>query len=187
MNFDNEKKQTLAKIDKSKKKSIDKDVLPVIELLNTHKNYYTTSSCSGRIMLIEVMPSGRKCDAEWLYTQHGKATPSAIIKVMNDAKNDVWFKQEAAIFHVCCREIADAVKLLNAAREVGFKRSGMIATGKRIIVEIVSTEMMAAIVAKKGKFVVDNNYLKLLVKEANARMKKNKKKIDEFYKKIRKI
>jgi tRNA wybutosine-synthesizing protein 3 len=187
MNFDNEKKQTLAKIDKSKKKSIDKDVLHIVNLLNKHKNYYTTSSCSGRIMLIGIAPSGRKCDAEWLYAEHGKASPAEVMKVLGKAKNDAWFKQEAAIFHVACRTVHDAMQLLMAARGVGFKRSGMIAIGKRTVVEIVSTEMMAAIVAKKGKVIVDGAYLKALVKEANERMKRNKKKIAEFYRRIRKI
>ena len=47
MNFDNEKKQCLEKIDNSKKQSIDSGIKKIVDLLNSKENYYTTSSCSG--------------------------------------------------------------------------------------------------------------------------------------------
>src|SRR5437764_14316521 len=40
---------TGAKSDKSPKGSIDELMLPLINLLNKHNDYVTTSSCSGRI------------------------------------------------------------------------------------------------------------------------------------------
>jgi tRNA wybutosine-synthesizing protein 3 len=40
-----------SKIDKSPKGSVDEAILPLIELLNRHDDYVTTSSCSGRIAI----------------------------------------------------------------------------------------------------------------------------------------
>src|SRR5436305_6509068 len=40
-----------SKIDKSPKGSVDEAILPLIELLNKHDDYVTTSSCSGRIAI----------------------------------------------------------------------------------------------------------------------------------------
>src|SRR5688572_30288206 len=40
-----------SKIDKSPKGSVDEAILPLIELLNKHDDYITTSSCSGRIAI----------------------------------------------------------------------------------------------------------------------------------------
>src|SRR5436305_14341179 len=40
-----------SKIDKSPKGSVDEAILPLIELLNKHNDYVTTSSCSGRIAI----------------------------------------------------------------------------------------------------------------------------------------
>ena len=47
------KKLCLNKIDFSKKGSVDEDISHVVALLNSSKNYFTTSSCSGRIILVD--------------------------------------------------------------------------------------------------------------------------------------
>ena len=51
MSFINEKKVFLSKLDKSNKSSIDKNILNLINLINQKDDYYTTSSCSGRVYL----------------------------------------------------------------------------------------------------------------------------------------
>lgn len=51
------KKQCLNKMDLSKKGSIDEDINSVVSALNNSDHYFTTSSCSGRIILID----GVKC------------------------------------------------------------------------------------------------------------------------------
>ena len=71
MGFDNEKKNTLSKLDKSTKGSIDEPILPVLDLINDMEDYYTTSSCSGRIMIFE--PSGQR-HVDWLHVTHEKIT-----------------------------------------------------------------------------------------------------------------
>ncbi|MBW2966012.1 hypothetical protein KY342_02835, partial [Candidatus Woesearchaeota archaeon] len=52
MQFENQKKTFLKKIDKSKKGGIDKEIIPLVNKINNSRNYYTTSSCSGRIVLL---------------------------------------------------------------------------------------------------------------------------------------
>lgn len=41
------------KIDLSKKGSIDEDIFSIVTFINNNDNYFTTSSCSGRIILID--------------------------------------------------------------------------------------------------------------------------------------
>ena len=77
MNFDNNKKTFLAKIDRSRKGSIDQEIISLVKLINSKKNYYTTSSCSGRIVLIKKR-SEKKQDAEWLFVSHKKVKPNQI-------------------------------------------------------------------------------------------------------------
>ncbi len=69
MNFEKEKKDCLSKIDKSKKGSIDKKIKELVDLINSLKDYYTTSSCSGRILLIKRPKSGKKCDVDFLFEE----------------------------------------------------------------------------------------------------------------------
>lgn len=47
------KKQCMSKIDLSKKGSVDEDISDVVAFINDSDNYFTTSSCSGRITLID--------------------------------------------------------------------------------------------------------------------------------------
>lgn len=178
MNFSHEKMQCLAKADKSKKQSIDRGIRRIVDFLNSLGNYYTTSSCSGRIMLIEKPESGSKQDARWLFVSHEKASHEDIKNALEG--NNVWFKQEGAILHVCCRTAEDAQKLLQVARERGFKRSGIISANKRVIVEIVSTEIVEAPVARKGKPIANGLYIEALVDSANKNMEKNAERMEHF-------
>jgi len=185
--FEHEKKQFLRKLDKSKKGSIDVGVRRLVNLINKKKEFYTTSSCSGRTILIKVPTKGKKWDSKWLFTIHGKTTLPAIKKSLtNLPKDPVWFKKEGMILHVCCRTIESASILADLAIKAGFRRSGILAK-KKIIVEINDTEKIEVPVCVDGKKVVDDDYLKLLVKLANDKHEKTKKKIAKFEKLIKKL
>ncbi|MBW3004933.1 hypothetical protein KY310_03805 [Candidatus Woesearchaeota archaeon] len=179
MPFELDKKNILGKIDKSQKGEIDKDIQKLVDLINSKEEYYTTSSCSGRIVVIEIPESGRKDEAKWLLVKHG---PVIVEEIKNSLKSqeDIWLKEEGMILHICCRDIEAAEKLVNIAKNSGFKRTGMITVNKRYVVEIVSTENVSTILAKKGKILVTDTYISELVSECNKKLEQNKKKIDKF-------
>jgi len=183
MLFDKNKKDILSKLDKSNKKAIDSDIGALVELLNSMEDYFTTSSCSGRILLIENM-LGSKKEARFVFSSHSVASFSVIKNALSNIANDLWFKQESVIIHICCRDMGSAGRLLGIVRDLGMKRAGIISISKKIVIEVVGTESMETIIAKDGKLLVDDNYLKELVNEANKKLIRNKKKIDELYKKI---
>ena len=133
MAFQNQKKDFLIKKDKSKKGSIDKEIKELVDKINSLENYYTTSSCSGRILIITMPKSGKKQDTKWLFSSHNKISFNGIEKVLNSIKNvkeDVWFRAEPAIMHIAADTLENAVKLLNIARSIGFRRSGIIGIRK---------------------------------------------------------
>lgn len=68
MTFLNQKKTYLAKSDKSKKGSLDEKVVPLLTEINKNPNYYTTSSCSGRVYLWK--GTGKKSETQWLKVSH---------------------------------------------------------------------------------------------------------------------
>uniref|UniRef100_A0A3B3WEL9 tRNA wybutosine-synthesizing protein 3 homolog n=1 Tax=Poecilia mexicana TaxID=48701 RepID=A0A3B3WEL9_9TELE len=51
--FSRIKTQSLNRLDLSKKGSVDEDIEHVVSLLNSCEQFFTTSSCSGRIILID--------------------------------------------------------------------------------------------------------------------------------------
>jgi tRNA wybutosine-synthesizing protein 3 len=195
--FDREKKDVmkkLASIDKSRKGSVDADIRDLIDRINAHPDYYTTSSCSGRIMLIDKGP-GRKDLAKWLLASHSTITKKDFDSVFTEKylasedfkKSVIWFMEEPAIMHVCTRDFESAQKLLNLVHGVPFKRSGIISCSRRIIIEILDTEKMETLVARKGKMFVNDEYGKVLVNEANSKLKKTKAKLKKFYNEFKKI
>ena len=202
--FENNKKTCLNKIDKSNKQSIDQDIKPLIDLINSLDDYYTTSSCSGRILLIE-KKSDKKQDARFVFAEHKKANLQDIKKSLEKAtqenqpaiggrreraggtnkhNHDLWLRQESIILHVCCRNLESAKELLKTVRNIGIKRAGIIHIGKKIILEIIGTESMETIIARNGKLIISNDYLKTIIKEANKKLERNKKKITELKKEI---
>ncbi len=180
MLFDNQKKVFLKKSDKSKKGGIDKEIKQLVKKINSSKDYYTTSSCAGRIVLLE-KKSDKKQEIKWLFKKHGKVNFKEIKNSLKKlSKHDIWFRQEAAILHVACKTINNTQKLINLARSIGFKRSGIQSTKNKIIVEIASSDYIDTIIAKKGKLLVDNDLLKILISEANKKLKRNKEKLKKL-------
>lgn len=55
--FSQWKQQCLSKVDLSKKGSVDQDIEHIVTLLNGLEQFFTTSSCSGRIIIIDTAVS----------------------------------------------------------------------------------------------------------------------------------
>jgi len=56
--FQQWKNQCLNKCDFSKKGSVDEDISHIVSFINSHDRYFTTSSCSGRIILFDGVSLG---------------------------------------------------------------------------------------------------------------------------------
>jgi len=128
--FDKNKEEALNKLDKSRKGSIDKEIAHIINFVNQQNNFYTTSSCAGRISALEWDDSVKKQEANWLYVAHGKADPKELKQSLK-TKKEVWLKQEPAIFHIIARTLDDAKRILDAARNAGMKRTGITTLGEK--------------------------------------------------------
>jgi tRNA wybutosine-synthesizing protein 3 len=174
MSFEDEKRSFLSKEDKSVKGSIDGHIRQLCDLINSKPDFYTTSSCSGRIVLIKLPHSGRKNEAEWIFVSHDEA---GVYNLKNELSSppeeSVWFRFEPFILHVAAKRIDDAKRLLDTAQSLGIKRSGIIALGNKIVVEIIGTERIDCPVARGSRMLVSDDYLALLVENANTKIRKN--------------
>ncbi len=184
MSFEKDKKVFLNKSDKSKKKSIDSKIGKLVNLINSLPNYYTTSSCSGRIVLLK-RKVGKK-GSKWLFISHDLVSFEQIKKHIKLSKDDIWFKQEPLIMHICCKTVEDAKLFLGIVRQL-FKRTGIISLGKKITIEIRGNEHIDTIIAKNSGLLVTESYLNILVKEANKKLERNFKNIERFYLLVKKL
>jgi len=163
----------------------DKRISKLCAKLNRNKNYYTTSSCAGRIVLI--IADEKKKSGLFLFRSHEKINLQELKRELEKAKQTrklIYFKQEPCILHVACKSLGDAQALLDRAKLAGWKNSGIMASGNRFVLEMRSTEKLEFPIINKGKILVDDNYLKLLVSEANKRLGRTWGKIEKMEKLI---
>ncbi len=182
-NFQKRKKQQFSKKDKSIENGIDKDIRKLCNKINSSKNYYTTSSCSGRIVLI--IDSEKKQENLFLFRTHNKTSFREIKKELEKIKMKklIYFKQEPVILHAACSSLENAQKLIDDAKLAGWKSSGIISS-RRFVCELRSTEKLELPIENKGKVLISDSYLKLLVKEANKKLARTRKKIKNLEKLI---
>jgi len=169
--FERRKQDCLKKDDKSSIGEWDKPILSLCEKINKKREFYTLSSCSGRIVLVKNLE--KKQPGMFVLRSHETVRFDEILHVLGkaeEAKETLIFKQEPPILHVCCDKLEDAEKLLEKARESGWKNSGIMSTSGRIVLELRSTEYLALPIMEKGKLLVNEEFIKILLKESNKRL-----------------
>lgn len=165
---------------------VDNLIVPIIKYLNSLDEYYTTSSCAGRISIFHDV--GIKKDNDWLGKWHHEVKfediKSSLKKIPK--KGIVWFMYEPAIFHIVSRNLDSAIKIVNLARNSGFKKIGIQSCKpERYLVEICSTERIDAPLIEKGKILVDDSYIEHLVKIADKKFHNGWKRLKRLEKALK--
>ncbi|MBU0894160.1 MAG: hypothetical protein KKF48_01215 [Nanoarchaeota archaeon] len=174
--FQKQKEFVLFKVDKSSKGHYDKKIITLCEKINKKDNYYTTSSCSGRVVIIK--DKKKKEKGVFVFVSHDLVGVKELKKVLEDKDENLKFKQEPCILHVACRDLENALELLKKAQLAGWKRSGVISSKGKFVCELLSTEKLELPFAQKGKLLFDSTYLEILIKKANENLKKTWLKIE---------
>lgn len=184
-NFSQRKNDILSKLDKSSKGDWDKKISKLCEKINKLENYYTTSSCAGRVTLM--IDQTKKEQNLFKFVEHELITfnqlKTALTKISKGNFN-VKFKQEPCIIHIACKSIDDAQKIYDKAKLIGWKKSGLISFEKNFILELNSTEKLEFPIINKNKILVDDEFLELIVKKSNENLKKSWEKINKLLKKV---
>lgn len=222
-NFTKRKQDILSKIDKSSKQSWDKRIVPLCIRINNLEDFYTTSSCSGRIVIMvdqpkkefnlflrsyhelitfkelkkdlkEIASLGSDIDRKVVNkkssvnrVQRRSPTKSASKFSMSERQRAnclIKFKQEPCILHVATNTLENAQDFYDKARLTGWKKHGIIASKRRFVVEINGTDKLEFPIIDNGKILVNDDFLKLIVKKSNQNMKKSWQSIDKLKKKL---
>ena len=160
-------------MDRSTKGSYDDDIVELLTAINKHAEYKTTSSCSGRIAIIDCQ---KKAISSWLFKSHDTVKADDIIKTVKNCSETVWFMQEPLIIHVKCASLDAAEKLLEIAHATGLKHSGIISL-KSLMVELRSHERVEVPVNKK----FNDEELQVIVLESNGKLLRTKEKIQKLF------
>ncbi|AGO13823.1 AaceriAGL045Wp [[Ashbya] aceris (nom. inval.)] len=208
--FDQKKKSILSGInsegpDLSPKGDIDSLCIPIIDLINSHKDMVTTSSCSGRVSVFVEgrkagsKPGGKGDGGRWLFVSHDKEQVRGW-RAAHDLDWDVarpgdgelagrfmLYKFEPFILHVKCRDFTAAARLLRVAMACGFRESGI---GSNNLVAVrISIKLDAPIgrldeTTGRIRMFVSPEYVDLLDELALGKFMENERKMQELYKAI---
>jgi len=211
--FNQRKKDVLSKIDKSSVGKWDEKIISLCKKINSKENYYTTSSCSGRIMLM--IDQEKKGENLFLFVSHDKISFKELKKELDkivspptrdltsiirsppptlgkrvikgekilEIKNlKIKFKLEPAIIHIACKTLEDAEELFEIGKNAGWKRLGIIGTRNGFTFELNSTEKLEFPIIKNKKILVDDEFLRIIVDDANKKLEMSWMKIKKLEK-----
>ena len=190
-NFNNSKNVFLRKKDKSNKGSFDEKIVNLINKINSKDNYFTTSSCSGRIVLI--IDEEKKMPGLFLFRSHKKISLSQLKKEINKILTKkvnnkiIYFKQEPCILVVSCRNKEKQWQLFNKAKNNGWKKSGILSLDKKFLIELMSTENISFPICNMGRTLVNDKFLKIVIKKTNYNLERGWEKIKRLEKLIDEI
>jgi len=151
---------------------------------STLKDTYTTSSCAGRILVLGLDKEEQKKPNLFVGKWHRTVKLKEVIEKLDEKKYDeLWLKQEPFIIHLVVKDLGGAERVLNAKKEAGIKRGGIINLKEgRIIIEILGSSYMAVPIKMKDNVLFNKKQLTILVKKANQKVKRNYKQMWKFLK-----
>ena len=202
--------------DKSKKGSFDAPIADMLEHLNLHADYVSTSSCSGRIAVFweNTAPDAAACGpgdpalvpgedgpaegaggarrhkkgglgGQWLLCRHGTVSAEDVRSALALAPQGAGvatFKHEPFILHVECCSLDAAARLMEVARNGGFRESGISIGKKHVMVGVRTSALkIEAPVLENGRLIVDAAYVDVLVRLANEKFRKNQERTDRLH------
>ena len=191
--FQESKEKAMKKLKEALEKNlVDREILYLLNRINEMEDYYTTSSCIGRCGIME-FPKGKnpKIYSRWLGKWHHYGDEEELFKALDRKSEDfemLVFVMNSPILHVASRDVPTAKKLLDLAIHSGLKASSIKSiTDSRVIVEIVSTYKIDAPIGIDGRILVDRDYLRMLLKIGNAKLKKSRALFYRFYRALENI
>lgn len=117
-------------LDRSRAGGVDLPIRNLVNKLNQKYNLYTTSSCSGRIIIFsngDASNSSGKGHCIWWLTSHDLCSYADIILAIEKIPDNIEFsiKFEPCIFHIMCQNLDLARNLVEFSRSAGFRNSGI--------------------------------------------------------------
>ncbi|CCH46567.1 tRNA wybutosine-synthesizing protein [Wickerhamomyces ciferrii] len=197
--------------DISPKGSIDELCVPIMNLINSHNDMVTTSSCSGRVSVflegVKVKDEGSSSKiggkgdgGHWLFVEHDKTKIQdwhkdkfqyGQVPTTSDLSTRyILFKFEPLILHVKCRNYETASALYTTAMGCGFRESGI------GINNIVAIRISIKLDIPIGYYNQENDtpiafvteeYLQMITQLSLDRFEENERRLNMLYEAISKM
>jgi len=152
------------------------------------ENFATSSSCLGRITIIEGKWPWERDKSRVVYKSHEKISVYSIANVVSRPFNDLWLKVTGPIIHIRTERIDCALNLLNLARTSGFKHSGILSSSDNIFtVELMSAVQITMPLKMNDTFVFNIESLNEIVDRANDALEEGHKRLRKLTKLVKEL
>jgi len=187
--FDDEKARYLKslssdEVDRSRAGRPDPQIITFLQTVNATADYFTTSSCAGRLILVQTLP-GKGYSVDWLFVSH-ELVPNAdsILEALASRQQvtgaELWYKMEPPILAICARTVGHAQRFMDVARTAGIKRVSITGTRDKIMLVVMDTQRMETMLAKDGRLMVSNEYIREITAVANEKLSKSREKFERL-------
>eukprot|EP01116_Phalansterium_solitarium_P010444 TRINITY_DN25207_c0_g1_i1.p1 TRINITY_DN25207_c0_g1~~TRINITY_DN25207_c0_g1_i1.p1 ORF type:complete len:210 (-),score=48.12 TRINITY_DN25207_c0_g1_i1:83-712(-) len=171
-------------LDRSRAGRPDVHILKFLDTFNAKTDFFTTSSCSGRLIVVQTLP-GKGYHTDWLFVSHELVeNADPVLEAINSRQTapgaEVWYKMEPPILAICARSVECAQQLMDVARGAGIKRASITGTKGRVMVVIMDTQRMETLVARDGRLLLSDEYVREITAVANDKLQKSWDKIERF-------
>ncbi len=186
MGFSELKQRFVSRLREAERRGlVDEPLIPLLELINSLDDYFSTSSCAGRIVLISVPPSWKKNQSRIFFKSHYEVDLEEVWEALQEGApkygHSVYFKQEPFILHISASSVESAIRLLSIAQRSGVKHSGILnISPDRVTIEMQSIERVEALVSRDGRILITKDYLGQLVEDANEKLRRTRSKMERL-------
>lgn len=151
----------------------DLQMIPLLRFIASRKEFFTSSSCAGRILLLKLDSKGSKAESAFIQRWHRKVKFPELWSGLQKccARKEIWFKLDPFILHVGTDSLENGRRLLKVMQNAGIKRGGIVCAKEgKFLVELIGTQSIALPVKMNGRMLVEKHYLKWLLGKANKKL-----------------
>ncbi len=181
--FEKRKKKAMEKLRQALTlNKVDAEVMPIINLLNSFPQWFTTSSCAGRLALLSKGGIRSKYDAAFWFKTHDPGVFHQVKRRLpRDFKGQLWLLVSPPMFHVAARTLKDALLLQQLARHARLGYTKIQSISPSIIVEVLGTGNMAIPIGQDGQIFISSLHLERVLELAAKMLAEDQARMWKWY------
>ena len=163
---------------------LDRDIMDVLQKFFSMDSYYTLSSCSGRVTVVDAVMPWERENSSVIFKKHSPITVEEVSKILNQrAVWTLWLVVTGPIIHISSISFDDAVKLLSLVRNAGMKHSGIMSVSRKgVVVEATSGVFISTPLKSGPSLLMSEDSIPQTVSLANKALIKGKERLNRLRK-----
>jgi len=149
---------------------LDRELIPILVVLNSDRNIYTLSSCSGRVVFSDSTYPWSREESSIIFKKHNAITIDEVKDVLRvKTIRRLWLNVSGPIIHLSTKKTSYVKLLLTIARRAGLKHSGVLSVNryKGYILEFMSGVKMNLLLKDRDTVLIDEDKLEEIVRIVN--------------------